>query len=85
MSARARSMAGPIWASIRHGPASTTHPPASTVGIDHDLDRGVGHEGLELLGRDDVVGVEPDDEVLALRHERHGPLHGVDAESTGSG
>ena len=32
MRARARSMAGPTWASIRQGPASTTQPPSSISG-----------------------------------------------------
>ena len=50
------------------------------VGIDHDLDRGVDDEGLELLGRDDIAGMEADDEVLAVRHEGQSPLHGLDAD-----
>ena len=73
MRARARSMAGPTWASIRQGPASTTQPPTSTSGSWTTLTEASATRACELLWRDDVAGVEADDEVLALGDEGHGP------------
>ena len=80
MRARARSMAGPTWASIRHGPASTTQPPSSTSGSWTTLTEASATRAWSSLGGDDVTRMQPDDEVLALRNQGHRPLDGLQGQ-----
>ena len=55
MRARARSMAGPDLG-VDPARSGLDHAAAQLdLGIVHDLDRSVGHQSLEFLGRDDVT------------------------------